>query len=64
MSSTDYSSDTLNGMTPDPVGARRVVVLISGSGSNLQALIDAQQHDLCEKRRMPSPYKSIEAFNF
>lgn len=45
MSSTDYSSDTLNGMTPDPVGARRVVVLISGSGSNLQALIDAQQHD-------------------
>ncbi|PJX14565.1 phosphoribosylglycinamide formyltransferase [Halomonas sp. 141] len=45
MSSTEYSTDTLNDLTPDPVGARRVVVLISGSGSNLQALIDAQQHD-------------------
>ena len=45
MNSTDDSSDTLNGMTPEPMGARRVVVLISGSGSNLQALIEAQQHD-------------------
>lgn len=45
MSSTDYSSDTINDMTPEPAGSRRVVVLISGSGSNLQALIDAQSHD-------------------
>ncbi|MBZ5488260.1 phosphoribosylglycinamide formyltransferase [Halomonas aquamarina] len=45
MSSTDYPSDTMTDMTPEPVGARRVVVLISGSGSNLQALIDAQTHD-------------------
>lgn len=45
MSSPTYPSDTLNGMTPEPVEARRIVVLISGSGSNLQALIDAQHHD-------------------
>ncbi|MCS2610165.1 phosphoribosylglycinamide formyltransferase [Halomonas dongshanensis] len=45
MSGTDYQSDTLNDITPEPLGARRVVVLISGSGSNLQALIDAQEHD-------------------
>ncbi|PRY63914.1 formyltetrahydrofolate-dependent phosphoribosylglycinamide formyltransferase [Vreelandella songnenensis] len=45
MSGTDYPSDTITDMSPEPVGARRVVVLISGSGSNLQALIDAQTHD-------------------
>ncbi|MFG6158325.1 phosphoribosylglycinamide formyltransferase [Halomonas sp. 1390] len=45
MSGTDYQSDTLNAFTPEPSEARRVVVLISGSGSNLQALIDAQAHD-------------------
>lgn len=45
MSGTDYASDTLNDLVPEPVGARRVVVLISGSGSNLQALIDEQTHD-------------------
>lgn len=45
MSSTDYNSDTLTDMTPEPTAAPRVVVLISGSGSNLQALIDAQSHD-------------------
>jgi phosphoribosylglycinamide formyltransferase-1 len=45
MSETDYQSDTLGEFAPDPSEARRVVVLISGSGSNLQALIDAQQHD-------------------
>lgn len=39
------ASDTLNDFTSEPVGARRVVVLISGSGSNLQALIDEQTHD-------------------
>lgn len=44
MSGTQYS-DTITDMAPEPVGARRVVVLISGSGSNLQALIDAQSHD-------------------
>ncbi|MFG6667377.1 phosphoribosylglycinamide formyltransferase [Halomonas sp. HNIBRBA4712] len=32
-------------MTPEPVEQRRVVVLISGSGSNLAALIEAQSHD-------------------
>jgi phosphoribosylglycinamide formyltransferase-1 len=43
--SETYTSDTLNDMTPEPTGARRVVVLISGNGSNLQALIDEQTHD-------------------
>ncbi|KAA0013707.1 phosphoribosylglycinamide formyltransferase [Billgrantia pellis] len=38
-------SDTLNGFTPEPSSTRRVVVLISGNGSNLQALIDEQTHD-------------------
>ncbi|MGR4068517.1 phosphoribosylglycinamide formyltransferase [Billgrantia sp. C5P2] len=38
-------ADTLNDLTPEPTGARRVVVLISGNGSNLQALIDEQTHD-------------------
>ncbi|QTP59291.1 phosphoribosylglycinamide formyltransferase [Billgrantia antri] len=42
---SDYASDTLNDLTPEPTGARRVVVLISGNGSNLQALIDEQTHD-------------------
>jgi len=45
MSATDYQGDTLNDFTPEPSATRRVVVLISGSGSNLQALIDAQDHD-------------------
>ncbi|MEC4767489.1 phosphoribosylglycinamide formyltransferase [Halomonas sp. CUBES01] len=45
MSSTDYNSDTITDMTPEPTAPPRVVVLISGSGSNLQALIDAQSHD-------------------
>lgn len=39
------ASDTLNDFTPQASEARRVVVLISGSGSNLQALIDAQSYD-------------------
>lgn len=45
MSDPGYQSDTLKEFSPEPAGARRVVVLISGSGSNLQALIDAQAHD-------------------
>ncbi|MBZ0330471.1 phosphoribosylglycinamide formyltransferase [Halomonas sp. ANAO-440] len=50
MSDPDFTpdapqSDTLNDFTPEPSEVRRVVVLISGSGSNLQALIDAQSHD-------------------
>ncbi|PMR79335.1 phosphoribosylglycinamide formyltransferase [Halomonas urumqiensis] len=45
MSDTSYRSDTLGDFTPEPSDVRRVVVLISGSGSNLQALIDAQTHD-------------------
>ncbi|MDT0501250.1 MULTISPECIES: phosphoribosylglycinamide formyltransferase [unclassified Halomonas] len=40
-----YESDTLQDFTPEPADTRRVVVLISGNGSNLQALIDAQTHD-------------------
>lgn len=43
--SESSASDTLNGFTPEPNSARRVVVLISGNGSNLQALIDEQTHD-------------------
>lgn len=35
----------LNGFTPEQASLPRVVVLISGGGSNLQALIDAQTHD-------------------
>ncbi|MFP4138851.1 MAG: phosphoribosylglycinamide formyltransferase, partial [Halomonas sp.] len=43
---SDYSDgDTFNDFTPEAAEARRVVVLISGNGSNLQALIDAQAHD-------------------
>ncbi|MCP1313053.1 MULTISPECIES: phosphoribosylglycinamide formyltransferase [unclassified Halomonas] len=45
MSSNDYASDTLTDMTPAPIDQRRIVVLISGSGSNLAALIEAQTHD-------------------
>ncbi|MGL6251677.1 MAG: formyltransferase family protein, partial [Billgrantia desiderata] len=40
-----YDGDTMTDFTPEPTGARRVVVLISGNGSNLQALIDEQTHD-------------------
>jgi len=43
--SEHYESDTLQDFTPEAADARRVVVLISGNGSNLQALIDAQSHD-------------------
>lgn len=39
------SDDTLNGFTPEESTTPRVVVLISGGGTNLQALIEAQQHD-------------------
>ena len=35
----------LNGFTPEEATQPRVVVLISGGGTNLQALIDAQSHD-------------------
>lgn len=35
----------LNGFTPQEATQPRVVVLISGGGTNLQALIDAQSHD-------------------
>ncbi|UYG06147.1 phosphoribosylglycinamide formyltransferase [Halomonas sp. M4R1S46] len=45
MSESGYQSDTLQDFTPEPAEARRVVVLISGNGSNLQALIDEQSHD-------------------
>jgi phosphoribosylglycinamide formyltransferase 1 len=45
MSDLGYQSDTLREITPEPSEVRRVVVLISGNGSNLQALIDAQSHD-------------------
>lgn len=45
MSDNQYATDTLNDMTPEPVDQRRIVVLISGSGSNLAALIEAQSHD-------------------
>jgi len=41
---SDEQSDTLNGFEAEPTDARRVVVLISGNGSNLQALIDAQSY--------------------
>ncbi|EPC03728.1 hypothetical protein L861_04685 [Litchfieldella anticariensis FP35 = DSM 16096] len=44
MSNDQYSSDTLTDFTPETTEPRRVVVLISGNGSNLQALIDAQSH--------------------
>lgn len=45
MNEPHYQSDTLGDITPEPSQTRRVVVLISGNGSNLQALIDEQTHD-------------------
>ncbi|MDR5865591.1 phosphoribosylglycinamide formyltransferase [Halomonas koreensis] len=45
MSENGYASDTLNDFAAEPAEERRVVVLISGNGSNLQALIDEQSHD-------------------
>ncbi|RAR64232.1 MULTISPECIES: phosphoribosylglycinamide formyltransferase [Halomonadaceae] len=39
------ATDTLNGFEAEQASTPRVVVLISGSGSNLQALIDAQSYD-------------------
>lgn len=45
MSDEQYSSDTINDFNPEIAEPRRVVVLISGHGSNLQALIDAQSYD-------------------
>ena len=45
MPHADNAEADTNGFTPEPVDKRRVVVLISGNGSNLQALIDAQRHD-------------------
>ncbi len=45
MSDTPSTSDTLTDFASEPAATRRVVVLISGSGSNLQALIDEQTHD-------------------
>ena len=41
---TTYTSDTLKELTPEATESRRVVVLISGHGGNLQALIDEQTH--------------------
>lgn len=46
--SGDYPSqqhDTLNDFEAAAAEKPRVVVLISGNGSNLQALLDAQEHD-------------------
>nr|WP_298251192.1 phosphoribosylglycinamide formyltransferase [uncultured Halomonas sp.] len=43
--SEQYASDTLKDFVPEPADTRRVVVLISGNGSNLEALIEAQTHD-------------------
>lgn len=45
MPHADNAEADTSGFTPEPVDKRRVVVLISGNGSNLQALIDAQRHD-------------------
>ncbi|WP_043526379.1 phosphoribosylglycinamide formyltransferase [Litchfieldella xinjiangensis] len=45
MSSDTYQSDTISDFEPEAAEPRRVVVLISGNGSNLQALIDAQSYD-------------------
>ncbi|GHA83608.1 phosphoribosylglycinamide formyltransferase [Modicisalibacter luteus] len=42
--SDEQTTDTLNDFTAEQAEARRVVVLISGNGSNLQALIDAQSY--------------------
>lgn len=40
-----YDGNTMTDFTPESTDTRRVVVLISGNGSNLQALIDEQTHD-------------------
>ena len=45
MSDVDTITDTVNGFTPEDSRVPRVVVLISGGGTNLQTLIDAQTHD-------------------
>lgn len=49
MSSSDtgntYASDTLNELNSEATEPRRIVVLISGNGGNLQALIDEQTHE-------------------
>ncbi|KXS39045.1 MAG: phosphoribosylglycinamide formyltransferase 1 [Halomonadaceae bacterium T82-2] len=42
--SDESTTDTLNDFTAETAEPRRVVVLISGNGSNLQALIDAQSY--------------------
>ena len=42
---TAYATDTLKELTPEATESRRVVVLISGNGGNLQALIDEQTHE-------------------
>lgn len=44
MNDTSHTDDT-NDMQAEPAEAPRVVVLISGHGSNLQALLDAQSYD-------------------
>ncbi|WP_106478306.1 phosphoribosylglycinamide formyltransferase [Phytohalomonas tamaricis] len=41
----DADNEQNEGFEPAQVDKRRVVVLISGNGSNLQALLDAQEHD-------------------
>ncbi|WP_311944100.1 phosphoribosylglycinamide formyltransferase [Halomonas piscis] len=45
MSEFEDGSGTLNDFTAEAVTPPRIVVLISGNGGNLQALIDAQSHD-------------------
>ncbi|WP_110664800.1 phosphoribosylglycinamide formyltransferase [Salinicola halophilus] len=45
MSDDNTQDDTLNDFESEAAERRRVVVLISGNGSNLQALLDAQEHD-------------------
>jgi phosphoribosylglycinamide formyltransferase-1 len=45
MSDDYHGSITQQDFEAAPTEPRRVVVLVSGSGTNLQALIDAQQHD-------------------
>ncbi|MHB0774210.1 phosphoribosylglycinamide formyltransferase [Halomonas sp. WWR20] len=39
------TTDTITDFQSESVDTRRIVVLISGNGSNLQALLDAQEHD-------------------
>lgn len=45
MSRSSQDTPTQNSFEAAETEPRRVVVLISGSGTNLQALIDAQEHD-------------------